>query len=102
MPISREAVRKVCSGDEFELYNASLRLALPRLSPETLRTCAARMREIVAASRRRSSGKAPALPEAKPAGDRSVIRVRLRKGDLLAAALSRFEGRLRDLDGRTS
>ena len=90
MPVSREAVRKVCSGDEFELYNASLRLALPRLSPVSLRICTARLREIVAGSRRK--------PKAAPAVDRSVIHVRLRKGDLLAAALSRFEGRLRDLD----
>lgn len=84
MPISRERVRRLCTGEEFELYTASLRVSLAALAPEALRSCVLRTGNVLGA---------PHAP-----GRTSSKGVRLRKRDLLAGALSRFEGRLRALE----
>lgn len=84
MPISRQYVRRVCTPDEYEVYTASLRLRLPELRMSELHTYIRRTRELI--------------PEKRPAGSKTRgFRRNPRKGDLLSGALSRFEGRLRDL-----
>jgi hypothetical protein len=89
MPISRDAVRRVCSPAEFELYRASLRLNLATLLPEALRTHIARAREMMKPAPDRGAG---------VAARRGRFRAHLRKDALMAAALARFERRLRALE----
>lgn len=86
MPISRTYVQLVCSKDEYEIYSASLRVALPELRPAQLQAYIRRARKLVgdAGLERR--------------GRRVFRRVPL-KAELLSGALSRFEGRLRILAG---
>ena len=97
MPISRNEVRKLCTSDEFELYRASLRVTLAGLTLEALRTHTKRAREIVAAFPKAARGKGRTSSGQVPGRGRPAPRLRLRKGDLLTAALSRFEHRLSTL-----
>lgn len=100
MPISRNEVRKLCTSDEFEVYRASLRITLAGLPLGELRTHAKRAREILAAFRKTARGKDRTSSGERPGTGRPAPRFRLRKGDLLAGALSRFEHRLRALEGQ--
>ena len=90
MPISREQVRHLCTGDEFELYVASLRLSLAGMPMDALRSCIRRAQELISKSNDQGQRKKPR----KIPGQRIVPR----KGDLLAGALSRFEGRLNAME----
>jgi hypothetical protein len=90
MPISRLQVRTLCSKDEFEMYSASLRISLAGMRPARLRTCILRTRKLL--------GDSSETPRRKKRGKICVPEILPRKGDLLAGALSRFEGRLRTLE----
>ncbi len=90
MPISRNQVRTLCTKAEFEMYSASLRISLAGMRPDALRSCIRRTRELIDDSR--------GLPRRKKPGEVHVPGIHPRKGDLLAGALSRFEGRLRALE----
>lgn len=86
MPISRTYVQLVCSKDEYEIYSASLRVALPELRPAQLQSYIRRARKVIG------------VAGVERRGRRVFRRVPL-KAELLSGALSRFEGRLRILAG---
>jgi hypothetical protein len=90
MPISRLQVQGLCTKDEFEMYSASLRISLARMRPAALRTCIRRTRELL--------GPSGARPARKNLWKIRGVGILPRKGELLAGALSRFEGRLRALE----
>ena len=88
MPISRNHVRRVCGGDAYDVYCASLRRRLSELNESELRHYVQRAQANAAAAGRASR---------KRAGRCAPGRV-----EFLSGALSRLEGRLRVLSGPAS
>ena len=92
MPISREHVRHLCTGDEYEMYVASMRLSLAEMPPDELRSRIRRTEKLISESHDPGQRKKPARSPG--------LRIGPRKGELLAGALSRFEGRLHALEAK--
>jgi len=93
MPISREQVRTLCTPDEFEMYTASLRLSLAGMPPARLRSCIRRTRRLIIEAHSLARRGRPVKLPPRCLGPR--------KRELLAGALSRFEGRLCTLQAGT-
>lgn len=100
MPISRNEVRRLCSGAEYEVYGASLRKSIAVLPQAKLRTYIIRAQDLI----RKAGGtvssrlkRVIARRKGKGGPSSGPIRQTLRREGYLFAALSRFESRLRVL-----
>jgi hypothetical protein len=100
MPISRNEVRRLCTGAEYEVYGASLRKSIAELPPSKLRAYIIRAQDLIRKAGGTVSSRLKRVivrRRGKGGPMAGALRQTLRKEGYLFAALSRFESRLRVL-----